>query len=288
MLTINAEAQIIKTKVVDSASGQPLPYASIIFTQSSKFIYTNDSGMIAVSRDSLSANDTAHITFLGFKDAFVSLENLMLKPVIKMVVSSNQLSNVVVKNCISVKLAKANYFRGRPSSYIGPGPETKIIIISRYLNEKNVEGYIKTIGFYSNVNTSIPVRLHWYEWNKAERKPGNELTLVNLLYNPAKQGWNNFDIPDRTFYYDAEGIVLGIEFIYPEPNKKLVNSFKDEKAKLAWLNNMTHRWSLGMNDESAEPSFYQVNNGEMKAYKKDNDRGYNQPALRIVVTACKK
>lgn len=288
IIAIAAKAQTITGKIIDSASGQPLPFASIIFTQSQKFVYANAKGELSFNKDSVKANDTLIVSYLGYLDTRVKALDIIKKPVIKLSPSSRQLSNVVVENCSSVKQSKANYYRGRPSSYIGPGPETKIIIISHYTNDKKVQGYISKISFYSSVNSSIPVRLHWYEWNNVEQKPGKELTVTNLLYYSSKHGWNDFNIPEKAFYYDTSGIVLGIEFIYPDENKAALVSFKDEKEKLAWLNNLSHRWGLGMNDRSAKPSFYQVNYDEIKAYKKDNDKGYNQPALRIIVTVCKK
>ena len=200
---------------------------------------------------------------------------------------SNQLTNVVVANCTDLKKIKANYYRGRPSSYIGPGPETRIIIISHYNNNKHVTGFIQSLDFYTDIDNRIPMRLHWYAWDKTLQKPGEELTQANLIFYPNHKGWNKFALPERSIYYDEDGVVLGIEFIYTAESKTAYAAIINEDDKLAWLNNNSHRWSLGMQDKASEPSYYIANNENMKPYNKDNDKGYNQPALRIIVSECK-
>jgi hypothetical protein len=82
--------------------------------------------------------------------------------------------------------------------------------------------------------------------------------------------------------------VLGLEFIYPVEYKKQYASIASEKQRLEWLNDMNHRWKLGMQTtrKANEGSFFIMNNEVIAAYNKKNDRSYLKPAIRFALEIC--
>ena len=169
----------------------------------------------------------------------------------------------------------------------------RIIIITRFTNDENLTGFIKEIEFYSGSFTEkaqVPVRIHWYKWDTTRSIPGEEITNTNIIVYPNHKGWNKFSVPAKTIFYPDEGVVLGLEFIYPVEYKKQYASFVDDKQKIDWLNDMNHRWSLGMQTTARgeNGAFFIMNNEAVAAYSKKNDYRYLKPAMRIAIETCKQ
>ena len=136
----------------------------------------------------------------------------------------------------------------------------------------------------------MPVRLHWYKWNEILQQPGDEITSQNILVYPDKKGWNEFEIPENLLLYSKDGIVLGLEFIYPVDFIKQYSSIASATEKIQWLQNMNHRWSLGMKTVTKKTAntFYIINNEKIQPYKNTGENLYLQPAIKFKVQVCKK
>ena len=291
LVYIKADAQQITGKVVDAITNKPLGYANVFINYKNKLLYTDSLGNFSIPQDSLNKKDSIYIQYLGYKNLAFAIERLSTVNIFRMVSQSQELEPVVVTNCRRFKDYSINRRVGKIKEYIGPGPETKFVIIGRYLSGRDAEGFIKQLEIYAgnfNANIHVPVRLHWYAWDSLENSPGKELTSSNIVVYPYQQGWNSFVLPTNSIYFSGGGIAIGLEFIYPVEYMQQYNSLPTIDAKAAWLMDMNNRWSIGIQvtKDANQTGFYQLNNLAIRKY---NSRGrglFIKPAVRFTVAKC--
>ena len=286
-------AQQISGKVVDAATGVPLPYATVLYAFQKKILYTDSSGNFSLDKVALASNDSIFIQYLGYKKQAVPVTELNNNQVFKMSSQTEELKPVIVSSCKTLREYVLNKRTGSIKNYLGPGPETKIIILSRYLNNRSKEGYIKAVEFFNgiyNQKVNVPIRLRWYEWDDIEKMPGKELTNTNIFVFPYQKGWNTFTIPENSIYFPKNGVVFGFEFIYPVEFEKQFTSLATIAQKQQWLQDMNHRWSLGvqMVKDSTLTGFYIINNGAIQKYSGRGRNSYLRPAVKFTVANCIK
>ncbi len=284
-------AQVVVGTVVDSTNGKPLSYAGIIYARGAAVTYSDAEGVFYISKDSLFANDSLLIEYLGFNDLHVATSKVKTGTVFKMTPRMALLTPVVVSNCANMENVQVNKVRGRIQHYLGPGPETKFVLISRIDNKEKKSGYITQLSIYTESSVSeirMPIRIRWYEWNEASGAPGKELTSTEILVTPYQVGWNRFDIPEGVIYCAETHCVLGLEFIYPASYVNSYQQIKTDKQKVQWLANMKNRWSLGtiLSKNYSERSFYIINNLPMQPYVKKTEKFYVKPAVTVTVKTC--
>lgn len=293
LLSSQVFSQNIHGVVTDANTGKPLPYAIIIYQHQKNFLYTDSAGRFSLSKDSLPVDDSLRIQYLGYAGLIISNSTLKEENIFSLTSVTTTLAPVTVSNCRRIKNIVLNKRTGVMKTYLGPGPETKIIIAGRYLNNKNKPGYIKQISFYDETFTgsvNVPVRLHWYEWNEQKKMPGKELTDTGIIIYPYKKGWNNFLLPANSVYFPDEGIVFGLEFIYPVEFFQQYKSLSSANERLQWLSDMNHRWSLGMQTTKDEDQtgFYSINNADFEEYGERGRNSFIKPAIRFTIAYCVK
>jgi len=293
LCSVAASSQQITCKVTDASTGAPLPYATIIFKRSNQLLYADSSGEFSFSRDAALNKDSIIAGYLSYTSSALPVNMLTDGFIINLQPQLNQLQNITVTACNSWETITVNKIRGKAKDYIGPGPEMRIIIITRFTNSENLTGFINEIECYSGhfkEKAQVPLRIHWYKWNNATSMPGEEITTANIIVYPYQAGWNKFPIPPKTIHYSNDGVVLGLEFIYPVEYKKQYASFTNDKQKIDWLNDMNHRWSLGMQTtrDANDGAFFIMNNESVAAYNKKSDYRYLKPAMRIDIQTCKQ
>jgi len=286
-------AQTIKPRVVDSLNNKPLGYAIVVYSDNQKITYTDLDGYFTLQLDSLKKDDNITIQFLGYSKKILKAGSLYNGLTIKMSPDVQSLQPVIVTNCPRTEEFTLNKRMGRIKQYVGPGPETRLIIMSRYYNVTGRNGYIKRVNVLldeRSPNMKIPIRLRWYEWDTENKMPGKELTDTSIIIYPYKEGWNEFEVPDKTIQCPKDWIVFGFEFIYPPEYTEQYKKLGTATDKLKWLNDMGHRWSLGMQyvDNSDEGGFYILNNAGMMQYDKKYDRYFMRPAVKFTVLFCKE
>ncbi|HRH59259.1 MAG TPA: carboxypeptidase-like regulatory domain-containing protein [Chitinophagaceae bacterium] len=285
-------AQTISVKVVDSSNSKPLAYAIVLYKKMQRVTYTDNNGFFSIEKDSLLSGDSAVVQYIGYRDVSIAVSLLKNGMVIAMRPAPSTLYPVVVTSgCRKWKDITLNKKTGRIKQYIGPGPETKLIIIARYNNTSGKDGFIKKISVLideKSLRLQIPVRLHWYDWDELHNMPGDELTDTSIIVYPYKEGWNDFEIPQGTILCNKDFAVLGLEFIYPPEYKQQFDALQTDKERLRWLNDLENRWSLAMQytNEVNEGGFYIINNNEPERYGKKYDRYYVRPALKFTITIC--
>ena len=284
-------AQNITATVIDSLNNRPLGYAIVLYNHGQKVVYTDIYGYFSLQIDSLAGNDSVSVLFIGFRKFSVALTDFKNGLVIKMIPEIQDLQPIVVTNCRKTEEYVLNRKTGRIRQYIGPGPETKLVIMARYDNISGVRGYLTKLRILideKSPNMQVPVRLRWYEWNVDGHMPGKELTDTSILVYPYQQGWNDFDIPAKTIACPKDWLVFGLEFIYTPEYKNQFDSLKENTEKLKWLSDMQNRWSLSMQyvKDEDDCGFYIVNNGDITRYSKRYDRYFIRPALQFAVEVC--
>lgn len=292
-VVVYARAQQVTGKVVDAATNKPLSYATVIYNHQKNLLYTDSTGRFSITKDSLPAKDSIYIDYTGYKRLAIAVERLTADNYFRLGQQSQELAPVVVANCRQYKDVDVNRRAGRIVEYIGPGPETKFIIMGRYSGKDNehLNGYIKTLDIYAgkfNEAVHVPVRIHWYEWDSTKHMPGKELTNANIIVYPYKKGWNNFALPYNTIFLENNSIIIGLEFIYPVEYMQQYNALHNDDQRAQWLMDMNNRWSVGIQatGHADDAGFYLVNNLPVLKY---NSRGrdlYIRPAIRFTVSEC--
>jgi hypothetical protein len=287
-----ANGQRISAKVIDASNDRPLSYAIILFHHQQKITYTDNDGYFSLPKDSLPANDTIIIQYIGYTQTAVTLNGLQNGAVYKLSPETQNLQPITVSNCRKTEEYVLNKTVGRIKQYIGPGPETRLIIMARYNNVTGVRGFINKISILideKSPNLQVPVRLHWYKWDAETHMPGEELTDTSILVYPYQKGWNDFDLPPYTVPALKDWIVFGLEFIYTPAYIQHYDSLKTQQEKIQWLSDMQNRWSLSMQyvKDSDESGFYIVNNGTVTPYATKYDRFFIRPALRFTIKICR-
>jgi CarboxypepD_reg-like domain len=288
-----AEAQRISARIVDASNNKGLSYAIVLFDHKQKVTYSNADGFFSLSKDSIPANDTLLIQYIGFQQLEIRIQQFQNNAEYKLTPQMHTLESVIISSCRNTEEFQLNKNVGRIRQYIGPGPETRLIIIARYNNISGIHGYINRVSILFDEitpNVQVPVRLHWYAWDVDKHMPGKELTDSSILVYPYRKGWNDFDVPPYTIPAPKDWIVFGLEFIYIPAYTDHYDSLKTNSEKLKWLNDMQNRWSLSMEyiKNSDETGFYIVNNGTLGSYSKRYDRYFIRPALRFNITVCRE
>jgi len=291
-IIVVAGAQQVTGKVVDATTNKPLGYATVIFNHQKNLLYTDSSGRFSINKDSLPAKDSIFIDYTGYKRLAIAVERLAADNFFRLGQQSQELTPVTVVNCRQYKDVDVNKRVGKIVEYIGPGPETKFIIMGRYSNRGDyINGYIKTLDIYAgkfNEAVHVPVRIHWYEWDSTTHMPGKELTTGNIIVYPYKKGWNSFALPYNTIYVEHNSIIIGLEFIYPVEYMQQYIALHDDDQKAKWLMDMSNRWSVGIQATSYadDAGFYLVNNLPVLKYNSRGRNLYIKPAIRFTVSEC--
>jgi hypothetical protein len=293
LCSLFAKGQVISSRVVDSVNSKPLAYAIVIYDNKERVTYTDINGYFTLSADSLKKNDSIIIQYLGYVKQVIRGGNLFTGLTIKMIREEQQLQPVIVSSCPRMETFTLNKKTGHIKQYIGPGPETRLLIMARYYNTSGRNSYLKKISLLldeKSPNLQIPIRLHWYEWDNDMQMPGKELTDTSIIVYPYKAGWNEFELPDKTIEFPKDWVVFGFEFIYPPEYAEQYKTLQSGDAKVKWLNDMSHRWSLSMQqvDNSDEGAFYIINNNEMAQYSKKFERYFMRPAAKFTIMFCKE
>jgi len=124
-------------------------------------------------------------------------------------------------------------------------------------------------------------------WDEKNQRPGKELTDTNIIIKAYKRGWNSINIPDKSIYFDDNGVVIGIQFLYPSNLEKEYYQIKTQKERNKWM--FQNMLSIGMFScvnkhegfnkllTSGEPSFLPNPMGDIL-----------KPGLNFTIKTCKQ
>lgn len=291
LLFYQAAAQNWSCRVADATTGKPLPYAVISLLPGQSVLYSDTSGNFNLDLTLITSTDSIRIEYIGFTPLTVSIKNMANAYDFLLTPEGAILPDVTVSACSRFRELTVNRNAGKVIDFAGPGPETKIIILAHYGSKSSSEGWLTQIEIYSgNFDRvfNVPVRLHWYAWDTIQNAIGEELTSSSIIIYPRNRGWNHFALPQHVIYFPPEGIVFGLEFIYPVEYEKQFGSLLSDTEKTNWLKDKTKRWSLGMQltADEKDRAWFKINNGALHAYPSYSDEAFLKPALRLVLAVC--
>src|SRR3954468_20284599 len=71
-----AKGQRITARIIDALNNKPLSYAIVLFHHQQRVTYTDVEGYFSLPKDSLPADDTVTIQFLGYQQLFIPVSTL--------------------------------------------------------------------------------------------------------------------------------------------------------------------------------------------------------------------
>jgi hypothetical protein len=129
-----AKAQTITPRVIDAENNKPLAYAIVIYDNRLRVTYTDVNGYFSLTTDSLKKSDSIIIQYLGYVKQVLQVGSLSNGFIVKMVREEKSLQPVFVSNCPRYESFTLNKKMGNIRQYVGPGPETRLVIMARYYN----------------------------------------------------------------------------------------------------------------------------------------------------------
>ena len=292
IFSVVCHAQFIDCKVLDADTKQPLYYATIYYNHQKLITFSDSAGNFFFQKDFLKDNDSTKIEFIGYQTSCFSNNEIAENKIFYLHKKTNALQDLVVKNCKEYEEKEIDYNYVKMDSYWTCSPIFNGEFISHFQNQNNITGYITAIKLQtppfvlSSQNFSIPLLLHWYEWDSIKKVPGKELTDTNILIFAYKHGKNKIEIPDKKIYFDSNGIVIGLQFVYPsELEKKFLQlNTHDEIQKFRDKN----VWSFGVVENADDYSIFKVKiKGDIYFNPLKRNNKNLKPALNFTVKTCK-
>jgi hypothetical protein len=239
-------AQFINCKVQDAETKQPLYYATVYYGKQPAITFSDSTGNFFVRSEILKEKDSIKIEFIGYKTLFISIKEITENKTFYLQKSSNNLKEVVVKNCNEYEEKEIDAdAKPKLGDHYSISPGGRIIFIGLYTSKEKISGYITALKFHVNSfpllheNFDVKLRIRWYKWDDIHQMPSSELTDTNIIIQAYKRGWNKINIPDRVIPFEEIGVVIGVEFLYPTVMEKEFFQLKSSDERNKWMNRNT-------------------------------------------------
>ena len=218
LYSLKISSQSLKIQIVDSISGQPVPYSNVYFSDNNGLI-SNEDGSFELIKSQVSEKDSMHISMLGYKKSSFLIRDFN-DTLIKLVQSPIKLSDVILTN----KKLNSEEIISKVVENIDKNYEKQFTENKIYLSRKsntNTERFI-----INKFKSTVP------EINKS--------LIDSLLANLAKE--NNSGLETLAYYYRSfdDEVKKKIKIIKSREtynkegevlesiNKKMEEAFKNE------------------------------------------------------------
>lgn len=241
---------ISQTRVIDSKSGKPISYAHIKLKNGAKGVIADFNGYFSLDNN-FTKKDTIVVSCIGYQTKQLLVRNIDSETKIKLEASQQNIKEVTItakKTKFKIKTLgitkkprniDSYYYIGRAMN----GEERAVWIP----NEYSVQGKLDFINIYVT-DLGFPdahFRVHVYDCNPLEIKPGNELTSSNIIASGGEGNrWVNVDMREEKISIGENGCFIGIEWfdspqskyfndtIYRETHIKRNNEWKDTTFRI--------------------------------------------------------
>ncbi|MFY9307697.1 MAG: carboxypeptidase-like regulatory domain-containing protein [Bacteroidia bacterium] len=204
-------------KVIDKTSKAPVPYAYVKLSKQNKVLLSDFKGEFNLD-STLALSDSLKITCIGFEDKFVSVAAIKKNSIIELAPSTKQLDEVTVTAKKEKYLTKKLGVTKKPRHNSGftrittrNGDERATWIPNNYSAPgrlKSVNVFITDKGF-----PDAHFRVHVYECDLFQTKPGKELTQSNIIAcGTTGNEWVNINLESEHIYISENGCFIGIEW----------------------------------------------------------------------------
>ena len=197
--------------VIDSETYEPLAFVRL--KGPSHQFYTNLDGETYL--DSLSIGDTLVVECIGYHRKWVpfspDLKEIKLDPELKMLKSLQ-----VQASAVSYRKKTIGPEGARTTSMLGYLlPDTNTIAALWFHNDKGYNGFVKTIRLEIRDKgiPTAPFKVHLYECDPLDGRPGARLTQVDIRHKANGPGWTEINVEHLNIPIPVNGFFVGIQHI---------------------------------------------------------------------------
>lgn len=219
---------ISQTRVIDSKSGKPISYAHIKLKNGVKGVIADFNGYFSLDNN-FTKKDTIVVSCIGYQAKQLLVRNIDSETKIKLEASQQNIKEVTITAKKTKFKTKTLGVTNKPNkdqtlNYMGAamnGVERAVWIP----NEYSVQGKLEFINIYVT-DLGFPdahFRVHVYDCDPLEVKPGDELTNSNIIAS-GREGnlWVNVDMREEKIRIGENGCFIGIEW-FDSPKSKYHN-----------------------------------------------------------------
>lgn len=298
LFVVNAQNFKKAAQIIDSESGEGLPYANIMVVNHTIGTTSDSQGYFELTLADSLKNDSLIISYVGYQPLRLCLNEFQDK-ILKLNPTNVKLNEVVIKpskkkprviviNKFNKKDCKVRYYqleRNR-NLYIPTRPQEPTIEAicfpykNEYQNKKIKEVVLRTTS-YKKTPTSFNLRLYEGDENGI---PSNSLLGKNLIIETTKVTETiRINLEKHQLSVPKNGIFVGFEVLIIDKNKRLLIDSKGNKIA-------SYSPFLNFTREEKEEWFWIYSKGKWTKIKQKaihdlhNNLIYNKPAISLVLT----
>ncbi len=241
LFTTRMVAQI-PVQVIDSATKQPLSFATVECLEDSWGTYTDSVGRATIPAQVLGKRTT--FSYVGYTSKTLEIEKNTME--IPLQANAKKLDDVLIAGCTSYSIKevgirdkKSNFFfvYGSASGGLMWGTVVK--------NSSGKPSKIESVEYgatklWKGANPNAPVRLRIFELDTLRRFPGEEITNELIEIIPGSFGWKSFDLKKYHMVLPTQGVIVAFEMIDAGPQfsflytHKMTDGTRQTKEYYGW------------------------------------------------------
>lgn len=207
-----------QNQVIDSESKLPISYAHLKLLNQSKGVISDFNGFFVLD-STFRKLDSLIISCIGYNKQTLLVRNILEKKVVELSPTTQHIPEVHVsakktksqfRNLGMTKKPKKSNFPDYAGTALN-GEEKAVWIPNEYSipgDLKNIRVFVSDLGY-----PDAHFRIHVYDCEEFETKPGNELTTSNLIASASKGNeWVLVDVSSEHIQIGENGCFIGIEW----------------------------------------------------------------------------
>jgi len=208
--------KVLKGYIVDSETGEPIPYATIMYAETGNGVISDYNGNFEVEFDKKSTDSLKFIS-LGYKSRKLATYKVADKNVIKVSLKKDLIQIPIVQvnssDYIDLTLGNSGITCFGALYMDTHGQEVALFI----KNKKKKKGRIQNLYFKlsSKGNIDAPFRIRIYQPDSLG-KPGKDILKDILVVRPdTKKSWFKVDISSYNITFPEEGLFVSMGGVFP-------------------------------------------------------------------------
>ena len=274
-LPILLNAQVIKGKITDSKTNEPLPYANLVLLSKNRGVTTNELGIyeFAIHKD---LKDSLLVSYIGYASQKIALHQFKDSAIQDFNIELTENSSLIDEIVLEVKKQKYSAtktlgVKKKKRSVVGTQYGSEVV--SFIENEKHKKGKISQVDFFVKENSgsqfkTLPTyyRIKFYEFDAMRKQPGKLLLHKDILFQPENKTKKiSIDVSTYNILYPVNGICIGIETIKPSyittPKNPMYTTtpslvWVHGKKLISWTSFMGRKWSKQVRKSVFNKKFY--------------------------------
>ncbi|MFD0798041.1 carboxypeptidase-like regulatory domain-containing protein [Maribacter chungangensis] len=226
----NAQSVFFEGHVVDSKTGNPIPYANLSFLNSLKGTSSDEDGHFYLEIPERFLDKKVHISSLGYKDTIALGSAVQLGKKVRMIEETYALDEVVVAQ----SLGDSQVMNPISSYSIKSGfssAATPWVLALYFPNIGAAKKYLETITVFVRKEAKFKrefskFRLRIYDVDPKTKKPSRDLVQKSIvLESDINKEFVSIDLAEMGIKIPREGIYIGLEWLFL-PSNWYVNAYQ--------------------------------------------------------------